>query len=181
MGGVWHQAGCCCGPCSFCTGATPADFTMVISGWSLDCSCAFLNGSYYTIEWDIAAEINQSHTIPFASEFLGSCFWFKIVDVAEGDAVRKQYSDASCLIETDSVALPASTIVYTVQRNATKYVYRIASHINVLELFLSGDLGIGDGDCTSPPSPIANTGDCAISSGPISLNISTTGTATVTI
>ena len=52
MGGIWHQAGCCCGgvPCTDCTGEQP-DLVATVAGGPCDADCQGAAGTYVFSEY----------------------------------------------------------------------------------------------------------------------------------
>ena len=179
---------CCCveigEDCTHCdAGTTPANMTVVFSGWSIDCSCDLSGVLYYTVTW--TGDIDGSHVLAQTAD---PCVWTKTVAVSSGDFVLLSYTDSGCTTPTgfSPEDLPAGNIIYTLTKTANDWTlnvrYDTGDDTYVFTLFDRTIADTGSDVCTSPTTPITNTtGDCSISILALSFGkISTLGTATVT-
>ena len=185
MGAVWHQAGCCCRKCPHCLGETPAEYSLVMSDWSINCVCTEVSypAGYWTITW--GGNINGAHTLDYVTT--NQCVWKKLTTVAAGDIVANKYSDAACENLVESIDGLVGRIQWELSR--------LVDHYKLLVRYLSTSGGeihftLFDGtvedltdDCTVPSSPITNGQSCEIritASTPYG-EISTNGSCTLAI
>ena len=170
MGGVWHQAGCCCAcpePCAFCDNCPPTSITLTISGWS-NCSGCYGpagDGNYY--KWTTAlssAVVNTSHTLTQSSGS-NSCVWIKLTSPVTPQPVISWYSDSGCtsfLGSYSNFGGSPTPLSFTVRRQSGGWLINGALGViganQTPSLFIfNGFTGASTGDCENDPSSVSNS------------------------
>lgn len=178
MAGVWHQAGCCCPRCEFCSEGTPSTMTIVVTGWSDDCGCVNSGGVSSFAFTDV---FDLDGTYVLRNSEAAKCVWTLITPGVVVDGQHAEYSDNDCNTGVASGNFQRK-FRWELTRNITGWNlqcgYGLEPYPTAAQAFWATATEDA-GDCDPPVMTNMNGGACSIEES-FSWVLSGSGTATIT-